>query len=77
MMRDDACSDRAYRCQVSYMSFAEMTCGALLFDITGAYKVLVVSLSTAYLMTAAILFFLIRQPPVPSDTASYVPRSAG
>jgi sugar phosphate permease len=48
--------------------------GALLFDLTGGYRTLFIFLSITYLMTAAILLFFVRQPPVPR--AATAPPSA-
>jgi MFS family permease len=41
--------------------------GALIFDLTGGYRLLFVMLSATYLMTALILLLLVREPPLPTE----------
>jgi MFS family permease len=45
--------------------------GALLFDITGAYRILFVVISGTFLATAVLLFF-IREPPLPTEAEASV-----
>ena len=41
--------------------------GAMIFDVTGAYRVMFIGLAGTYLATSLLLLFFVREPPAPTD----------